>query len=413
MAAYWRTQPVFERSGPQIYVHVEFGVSLGRREEPRHHEVTFRSRTLRDRFPSFPRHFPAPNTNFLTYPSHPQEFYAPQQQPHQQQRHQIAPQQHQYALHGLQEALPPPLGLPIPREPVPLGFIEEEEERQSRSDSRSSHGRGRSEPPPLNNNPWDVFGPSAPRQSVSTMTSTQAQAQTPHRWKDLPEVPSRYRLGENGLPWSSWSWPMGYDPSAYPQDERAPTSQMPQREEVPSSSTLQGSALVTSQSADDVKGQGPSTSPASFPPIDTSVQSTLPPNKRELSALSEAMATVDNGFEDQWWNQGPRLNLPADDVPPAMAANLSANRPPPQRFSPGSLGWAIASGQPERPADIRSERRSFAGADNLVSPISQGTASRYRLTRSLSTRSEEYWWTEGAENQQTSGPEHWSDGYYA
>ncbi len=72
MVTYWKTDPVMEppshrqRRGPQIYVHVEFGVSWSSQHVPKNHEVTYKSRAIRERQPaSFPRQIPAPNTNYL------------------------------------------------------------------------------------------------------------------------------------------------------------------------------------------------------------------------------------------------------------------------------------------------------------------------------------------------------------
>jgi hypothetical protein len=38
---------------------------------------------------------------------------------------------------------------------------------------------------------------------------------------------------------------------------------------------------------------------------------------KEMECLATAMMTIDNGFEDQWWNQGTRLVNVAGDLVPA------------------------------------------------------------------------------------------------
>lgn len=38
---------------------------------------------------------------------------------------------------------------------------------------------------------------------------------------------------------------------------------------------------------------------------------------KEMESLATAMMTVDNGFEDQWWNQGTRLVNVAGELIPA------------------------------------------------------------------------------------------------
>jgi hypothetical protein len=99
--------------------------------------------------------------------------------------------------------------------------------------------------------------------------------------------------------------------------------------------------------------------------------------------------TVDNGFENQWWYQGQR-----EAVRTGEAVGEAAE--PPQRFSRNSLGWAVAS-----PASNRYDRLSFATTD-VMSPVpayvSPESAQHPPLVRSLSTRSDELFFTERSRN---------------
>jgi len=343
---------------PQIYVHVEYGVSWSADCPPRNHEVTYRSRGLRERLPSFPRQVPAPNTNYLSnavpqYPPAPYDwdmyhgYYAP-----------YAPPPHQYQS-------PPQQG-------------DEEPRRSSRSDSRSSHERGRSAPPPFGNNPWDVDVSQPPRDTYQGPST--GQRQPPEVWKALPEVPTRFRLGEDDQPWDTWSIPYGYDPEAHPQDDeyRHPSASEP------STAVPSGSNMVSAASPTEVSTFSPGPSGPGFRPDD-------PGRVHELSTLGAALMTVDNGFENQWWYQGQRE---AVDTGSVVGETILS----PQRFSRNSLGWAVASN-----GSGRFDGLSFATADVAVSPLpsfaSPDTTAAYpTLTRSLSTRSDELFFTERSRN---------------
>jgi len=85
------------------------------------------------------------------------------------------------------------------------------------------------------------------------------------------------------------------------------------------------------------------------------------------------MMTVDNGFENQWWNQGERVVVPAEES-----------------VRVGTPGWHEGEGE---------ERRSMAAS--LVSPITMaedGSPEPHfqslggSMSRRRSTRSEELFW---------------------
>ncbi|KAL0936714.1 uncharacterized protein CTRU02_208929 [Colletotrichum truncatum] len=351
MGTRWRTEPIPPHllmdhemaqntsRRPQIFVHFEFGVSFSPRHAPNPHSVTYVSRGMRDRAQNFPRQVPPPTTNYLDTPTY-QAYQPTRPSP-------PAPQQS------------------IPQYPPMLSHLEPR--RQSRQESRSSgssHERGSSAPPPWNDSPWDAepdaLGSSAlPRQRPRAPTTN-----APDYWKALPEVPSRFRLGEDELPWSASSWPGEF---GMPDDAEA-------AEDYSSEVSMKFRDIATPD------------------PNPTSREREDPGRRQELEALSAAMMTIDNGFEDQWWYQGERQQTanPAGDLFTSSAyatATATAEAVPqtPTQRSDGreSLGWAVAQDD---------SHMSLAGATAynpslLVSPMSEYASPR--LHRSLTTRSEE------------------------
>ncbi|KAK3313933.1 hypothetical protein B0H66DRAFT_607170 [Apodospora peruviana] len=385
-----------ERRGPQVYLHVEFGLSWNSKQPPKNHEVTYRSRGMRERSPAFPRQVAAPNTNYLAAI----HDFEQRQTNHRPAAPPPARHTHIGPYHQMQEYYQVGHSMPHQRAREPPA---PEQERPSRADSTSSRERGRSAPPPVGDNPWDVSvqqsqGGGRPS-GVSAAVATQG---APDPWKALPAPPSKFRLGEDGMPWSSWSWPMGYDPDAYPRDEEVNTS----------THSLPATATVSPEH----------TSPFEASPLSVSVYSpggSRAPGRdvetgraRELGALSAAMMTVDNGFENQWWNQGAREMVPSEEVAaaaPSMAATLF-NR---NRFSARSLGWAVAetpaARTPAQPSALTSAVDNSSPCFHVVDMISPLTEAAtlasppptYQsfhglqpLQRSMSTRSEELWFTE-------------------
>jgi hypothetical protein len=350
--------------GPQIYVHVEFGVSWNKKP-PKNHEITFKSRNMREREPQFPRRVAAPNTNYLAAIHTFEERRSRTRQPH---RVRTEPGESQHVRrnlgyhneHQMQEYYhidPPPYGDDQPAAP---------ESRLARGESRPSHERGRSAPPPLGENPWDVNFSRRQQDAEAEPWITPAD-----QWKALPAEPSQFRLGEGGMPWSAWSWPFEYHqdgPSHHDYyDEGMSSRSGPARD--------RGDFSASHAMA------------SSYPPG----SSALPRHDetgrvRDLGALSAAMMTVDNGFENQWWNQGERVVVPADD---SVAPRLTTPEPQGRAWSPADVGMSAGSG-PE-------ERHSVA-ATSIVSPITANSESPLphfqSLHRSLSTRSEELFFPE-------------------
>ncbi|KAL2877496.1 hypothetical protein SGCOL_007240 [Colletotrichum sp. CLE4] len=255
--------------------------------------------------------------------------------------------------------------------------------RQSRQESRSSssHERGSSAPPPWNDSPWDAE-PDALGSSALPRQRPRAQ-NAPDYWKALPEVPSRFRLGEDEMPWSASSWPGEFG--------------MPDESEV----------------VDDYSSE------LSMKFRDVSLTNATPmPRERgddgrrhDLEALSAAMVTVDNGFENQWWYQGERQQITAPGVvagdlhtTAAALANTTTTATAEAVVSPlpplqtpvhlhqqlggydtrESMGWVSAQGGDSHASMMSA---TIYNPSVLVSPMSEYASPR--LHRSMTTRSEE------------------------
>ncbi|KAM7221539.1 hypothetical protein V8F06_003111 [Rhypophila decipiens] len=388
-----------QRWGPQVYVHLEFGLSWNSSKPAKKHEVSYKSRGMSDRSPGFPRQVPAPNTNYLEA-IHDFE----QRQTRHATRASVPTRAHHHVPpeNQIQEYYQAGYYLPIRPSHQGGQASNQQQRRMSRAESSSSHERGHSAPPPIGDNPWDVSVEHDPAGEPSTAA---VPRQAPDQWKALPHPPSQYRLGEDGMPWSSWSWPLGYDPAATPRDDDM------------------SNTLPSAQS-----GPADHVSPYEASPLSVSVYSPSPTGRdgvetgraRELGALSAAMMTVDNGFENQWWNQGNResvhLTATTDDLggfTHSHSGNMAAitddlggfthshsgsvlSR---NRWSARSLGWAVA----ETPAAMTSATIRSVNPSDMVSPMTSAAdfsppatyQSRYpQMQRSMSTRSEELWFTE-------------------
>lgn len=179
--------------------------------------------------------------------------------------------------------------------------------------------------------------------------------------KPLPARPDQFRLGSDGLPWDAYDWPPG---TAYGEDEPAEHSTPP-------------------------FANNPTVVPLS-PERAGRIED--PEQVRELESLSTAMMTVDNGFENQWWYQGPRESTewwarvePGSrrSLPEAML--VSAMDP---TFSPFSPFSTLDNFSGTLPPEDRASSMHI-----LVSPLSETSGSPAQsfrpLQRAFSTRSEE------------------------
>ncbi|GAW24775.1 hypothetical protein ANO14919_143690 [Xylariales sp. No.14919] len=324
---------------PQLFVQLTFGVSWSDRHMPRTHTLSYTSKHLKNARNS--GHFPRQES------CHQHRRQDSLQRQYRGERH-----HHHHHHHRDNERPRGRANNSRPRHPGTLS-----PPRESRSDSRRTNNeRGSSAPPAVHEDgPWgdDEGGPSAtlfPRPSRTTRN-------TPHVWKDLPTNPARFRLGEDGLPWSASAWP--FDADSNDEEDEPPFANLP------------------------------TTLPLS--PPNNRPRSEDPQRVKELESLSTAMVTVDNGFENQWWNQGERESIawfPSggaadeeedddEDVRPLSTADavlLSAAEPPPSgvdTYSPVS----------ESLRDLVSPLSDLSPAFHFSSP----------LRRSNSTRSDELW----------------------
>ncbi|KAL6400389.1 hypothetical protein AUP68_16092 [Ilyonectria robusta] len=202
----------------------------------------------------------------------------------------------------------------------------------------------------------------------------------PEVWKALPATPNQFRLGEDGMPWSSWTFPMGFS-----EDDVDDAAEQGYR----SRSTPQGSG----------------TSPESSRQPDPSDRDKS--KVREMQSLAAALVTVDNGFEDQWWYQGPRLiNVGGNMLPTIAGARTDIDAHDNVHDADGTMAWVASNRDqvnqenegyqedqeaphPWASFQLNSPRSSLV---DIVSPVSEfsSPASGYQgLHRSLTTRSDE------------------------
>ncbi|KAI0122329.1 hypothetical protein F4814DRAFT_206699 [Daldinia grandis] len=319
-------------SKPQVFVQLAFGVSWSQRHAPQTHTMTYMSRNLKNARDSgnFPRQVPPPNANFLGIP-----------ESRQQRSREHSGRHHRQHNHTQARESGRPRGQNGSNQ-----HNEQVRARPRRNSASESRGeRGRSAPPLFNDSPWDAPHVSASLFPQRSQTGEQSSC------KALPAAPSQYRLGEEGLPWSAYAWPGDV------QDDD-------DGEELPFENHPTTVPLDTEQS----RGEDPE-------------------RVRELESLSTAMMTVDNGFEHQWWYQGPRESMErwwtqraaeeANDARSAVSAEavLLSDMAPPSALEPGE--------------------DNIPNFSDIVSPISEASSPapsfNRPLHRSLTTRSDELW----------------------
>ncbi|KAI1347907.1 hypothetical protein F5Y01DRAFT_232188 [Xylaria sp. FL0043] len=324
---------------PQLFVQLTFGVSWSDRHIPRTHTLSYTSKHLKNARSSglFPRQEP------------PLHHHPPQ---HRRQDSAAQRQQHRGEWHHHRDHERPrgrPTNHSRPRHPGTLS-----PPRPARSDSRRAHNsneRGSSAPPVVHDNPWDSDeggGPSATLFPHAAWTAARNAA--PQVGKDLPTSPARFRLGEDGLPWSASAWPFD-NLDANEEEQQPPFANLP--------TTLPLSPPNRRHSED-------------------------PQRVRDLESLSTAMVTVDNGFENQWWNQGEREST-------AWLRPGSAEEDVDVR--PMSMADAVLLSAAEPPSGVETYSPNSESLRDLVSPLSDFSPSFNisNLQRSNSTRSDELW----------------------
>ncbi|KAK4124140.1 hypothetical protein N657DRAFT_663280 [Parathielavia appendiculata] len=396
-----------ERWGPEIYVHLEFRVSWGRKQQsPKSHQVTYRSRGTRERSTVFPRQVPAPNTNYLaaihTFDQRQTRLREMRQRYANTRNHQM---QEYYQGYPAQQGAH--LQLPVVREP----------DRPTRADARpSSHERGRSAPPPIGENPWDVSVP--PFQTRHSDMATLNRPAMEIKRKPLPAPPSQFRLGEGRHPWSTWSLPDGFDPDALPQDDddNNENNNNNNNNDDDDDDDEYEDMLVHSAASPGGGNRNSATyatnptmvstfSPE--PPATTTTSSSSPLRARdletgrakELGALSAAMMTVDNGFESQWWYQGQREthheHHPAPFTPDeSPVIHHHSHHHHYRRLSDRDHHPMSALSETYASSFIMPPETPVPMAAGVVSPMTEAALSP-AAPRSMSTRSEELWFREG------------------
>ncbi|KAI1469221.1 uncharacterized protein F4812DRAFT_457761 [Daldinia caldariorum] len=328
---------------PQVFVQLAFGVSWSERHTPQMHSMTYMSRNLKNARDSgnFPRQVPPPNANFLGPPESLQQRSREHPSRHHRQHNHIQTREPGRSR-GQNGHQPHDQVRPRPR-------------RNSLGESRGE--RGRSAPPLFSDSPWDIPHVSA---SLFPQCSQKVEDQSS---KELPAVPSQFRLGEEELPWSSYAWPFTGDPENV-EDEDDEDEDEDGRRDLP----FQNRPTTIPLASERPSGEDAD-------------------KVRELESLSTAMMTVDNGFEHQWWYQGPRQSMERwwtraseeeDDARSAVSAQavLLSDIPPPSALDPD-------------------DNNTLLNFNDIVSPISEASSPApnfaYPLHRSLTTRSDELW----------------------
>lgn len=417
MVTHWRTDPIMDNpltrpsthglSRPQVFVKLEFGVSWSAQHAPRKHGLEFKSRALRERVTHFPRHVPAPNTNYLAAApqyqhTHPPQDYPPTSVPRSSTHRQPDPEQNaaQQNLLPLQDENSPFFQRSRHRQvnfaPAPEVRYPTVPRRRSRATVRSPsldrHDRGHSAPPPLSENNWDVVH-SQPAPHASTGSSTAcATSQRPKSdvWKDLPELPSRFRLGEDDLPWDgTWAFPMGWEPFLEPDPYLQPSS--PRSSRPPSHQQV----LARPESRNDELPSTPTVVKIESPVDSPRLLQHDPSRRSDLEALGSAMMTVDNGFENQWWNQGEREVMPVStSVHPPRTTNDHTQ----EQMALGWVGALLPPGldnhlEVAEPTTSPDHSNDPSFSNMVVSPVSSFNGPVPGLSRALSTRSDELWFS--------------------
>ncbi|KAF5579012.1 hypothetical protein FPANT_9771 [Fusarium pseudoanthophilum] len=332
---------------PGIYLHLEMGVPLPKIMSKDRH-ITYVSKSMRDRASQFPRQLPPTNTNYLNAPAHYQvahqqmatQAQQPQTQPQQQFTHTISnmppniynrdpvsvgmaheptylPYRPQQTQHHIREYYAPA----APAQQQQRETHPEELRLSSRSAERSSHERGSSAPPPLNSSPWDV--------------TSHNPGGEPYVWKALPATPNQFRLGEGDMPWDGWNYPMGFNDNNGDDDSN----------EGGENRTRSREASLRATWGPEFPGE-----PSRYvQPVQ--VDDRARGKAKDIQSLASALMTVDNGFEDQWWYQGPRLvHLDGTTVMVPTAVPRSSFHPDHQQ---SSVGWAVSREEEQQQQDLK------------------------------------------------------------
>jgi hypothetical protein len=337
---------------PAVYFHVEFGVSWTPGQPSKTKQATYMSRNMRNQPGQVPRRIQHANSDFMGTssqryltaqdhrttaegPSQIYEYYAPTHQ-YASRRHATSPRhadhhrehhrehhhrEHHHHHHAHAVRAP---GANHPG-------------RRSRSLNRSSQEqRGKSAPPPLNTaNPWEA----EPEPMTATILPSKPDLPvSPHQAEGAGFKHSQFNLEHDDAPWSA-SFPPGF---MLPLDSE------------------HGEGM--SRTAGDRGTFG-------APPRRSENQDRG--RVTEIESLAAALMTVDNGFEDQWWNQGPRLVNIGGELKSASALEEMLVA----RERAGSVDTA---------EEIRAARARFG---SIVSPLDDAEPSMISRRASLPTDS--------------------------
>ncbi|KAI0872815.1 hypothetical protein GGS24DRAFT_465839 [Hypoxylon argillaceum] len=337
---------------PQLFVQLTFGVSWSDRHIPRTHTLSYTSQHLKNARNS--GHFPRQESCHQHHQHRRQDSL--QRQHHRGERHNRHHHHHQ-PRGDHQRDHERPRGRSGNSRPLHPGTLSPP--REPRSDSRRAHSeRGSSAPPVVHNGPWSDDEEGGPSATLFPRPARTAR-NPPHIWKDLPTNPARFRLGEDGLPWSASAWPFDADSD----EDELPFVNLP--------TTLPLSPPARPREED-------------------------PQRVRELESLSTAMVTVDNGFENQWWNQGPREPTAsyAPDSPEDEDDEDANNGDNSDDMRPMSTAEAVLLAAAEPPSAVETYSPNSETFNDLVSPLSDfspGFNIASTLHRSFSTRPDELW----------------------
>ncbi|KAI1435862.1 hypothetical protein GGR50DRAFT_278312 [Xylaria sp. CBS 124048] len=322
-----------ERHGlgkPQLFVQFSFGISWSERRIPQTHTIGYTSQNLKKARDA--GQFPRPDSS---------SSYQSRRRGSSQVRY-----RDDWSDHDCQRGRPS--NNPHPRHGGPPSPT-----RSTRLDVYfPSHERGSSAPPPTQHNLWndEEGGPAATLFPHPTRATTNPY----YVDKELPPDPASFRLGESDLPWSLPAFPFdSVGDNEYDKDDDG--------------ASFHDSIVL------------PPLSPQTEGPKED------PQRAKDLESLSTAMVTVDNGFENQWWNRGQREST----------AWLSLEDAEEDIIPPMSMADAILPSviQPYMPSAIEpySPGAEIARHD-LVSPLSDD-GSHYGgfHSRSNSIRSDELW----------------------
>ncbi|KAI9150177.1 hypothetical protein HJFPF1_09932 [Paramyrothecium foliicola] len=362
---------------PAVYFHVEFGVSWTPGQPTKSRQATYASRGYRNQPNQLPRRLQAATSNYLPSsispdqripqqhvahepratvenPGYYQEYYAPQ---YGHRRHHITyprPMDHQHQHHAQ----------PVRPGPPPHAATSRERRSRSRSMNRPSQERGRSAPPPANATPpWDA----EPEPMTATILPSKPTGSRP-----LQANPTQFRLDDEDLPWST-TFPPGF---IVPLDDDSDTH--------------------SSQPGD----RGTFGPPRRLEERDRG-------RVTEIESLAAALMTVDNGFEDQWWNQGPRLVNIGGELKSAAALESmivprerapSVDTAEELRIARARLGSIVSPVVDDAEPSMMTRRASLATDSpvpsivDIVSPVSDSNSpipSFRMVRRSMTTRSDE------------------------